>query len=114
MAPDEFMLVTALKQRGFVRSIERMEQGVSVSYPPGTLLNSYPTFVVFPAESSPHPVLWTHLERKVMCQVRAGSDAPPMGAWLEEVGFTIYSVRKRYFAACQKGMQQQLVHLTAT
>jgi hypothetical protein len=77
MAPDEFMLVTALKRRGFVRSIgqpteQQGSAGVSVSYLPGTLLNSYPTFVVFPAESSPHPVLWTHLERKVMCQVCVG------------------------------------------
>jgi hypothetical protein len=72
MAPDEFILVTALKQRGFVRSIEQ-GSGVSASSPPGTLINSYPTFVVFPAESSPHPVLWTHLERKVMCQVGTGN-----------------------------------------
>jgi hypothetical protein len=39
-------------------------------YPPGSMLNSYPTFVVFPAESSPHPVMWSNLEHVMECQVR--------------------------------------------
>jgi hypothetical protein len=69
MAPDEFIILTALKQRGFVRSVQRVEVKPHMRYPPGCFLNSYPTFVVFPAESSPHPVLWTHLERRVRCQV---------------------------------------------
>jgi hypothetical protein len=70
MAPDEFIVVTALKQLGLVRSVQRVEVKPHMRYPPGTMLNSYPTFVVFPAQSSPHPVLWTHLEKKVKCQVR--------------------------------------------
>jgi hypothetical protein len=70
MAPDEFIVVTALKQLGLVRSVQRVEVKPHMRYPPGSLLNSYPTFVVFPAQSSPHPVLWTHLEKKVKCQVR--------------------------------------------
>lgn len=70
MAPDEFIVITALRQRGFVRSVQRVEVKPNMRYPPGCLLNSYPTFVVFPAESSPHPVLWTHPDEKVKCQVR--------------------------------------------
>lgn len=69
MAPDEFIIITALKQRGFVRSIQRVEVKPGMRYPPGCLLNSYPTFVVFPAEASPHPVLWTRPDEKVRCQV---------------------------------------------
>jgi hypothetical protein len=40
-----------------------------MSYLPGTLLNSYPTLVLFPAETSPHPVLWTDPSTLVKCQV---------------------------------------------
>lgn len=69
MAPDEFIIITALKQLRLVRSVQRVEVKPHMRYPPGTLLNSYPTFVVFPAVSSPHPVLWTHLDKKVRCQV---------------------------------------------
>jgi hypothetical protein len=69
MAPDEFIIITALKRWGYVRSVRRVDLQPGMRHRPGTLINSYPTFVVFPAESSPHPVLWTQLERKVMCQV---------------------------------------------
>jgi len=70
MAPDEFIIITALRQLGYVRSVQRVEVKPGMRYPPGCLLNSYPTFVVFPAETSPHPVLWTHPDKKVKCQVR--------------------------------------------
>jgi hypothetical protein len=76
MAPDEFVIVTALRQRGYVRSVQRVEVKPGMRYPPGTLLNSYPTFVVFPAESSPHPVLWTNQDDTVECQVRASVCVP--------------------------------------
>lgn len=69
MAPDEFIFITALKHWGYVRSVRRVDLKPGMRFRPGTLLNGYPTFVVFPAESSPHPVLWTQLEGKVMCQV---------------------------------------------
>jgi hypothetical protein len=80
MAPDEFIIITALKQLRLVRSVQRVEVKPHMRYPPGTLLNSYPTFVVFPAVSSPHPVLWTHLDKKVRCQVRVESRQG--GSWL--------------------------------
>jgi hypothetical protein len=83
MAPDEFIVVTALKQLGYVRSIQRVEVKPHMRYLPGCLLNSYPTFVVFPAESSPHPVLWTELEKKVHCQVRTGDTK---GGWSHACG----------------------------
>jgi hypothetical protein len=70
MAPDEFILLTALRAHGYARSIQRVELKPGMRYPPGTLLNSYPTLVLFPAESSPHPVLWTDLDTKTECQVR--------------------------------------------
>jgi hypothetical protein len=70
MAPDEFVVVTALRQRGYVRSVQRVEVQPGMRYPPGSMLNSYPTFVVFPAESSPHPVMWSNLEHVMECQVR--------------------------------------------
>jgi hypothetical protein len=69
MAPDEFILLTALRAHGYARSIQRVELKPGMRYPPGTLLNSYPTLVLFPAESSPHPVLWTDLDTKKECQV---------------------------------------------
>lgn len=69
MAPDEFILITALRAHGFVRSIQRVEVKPGMSYPPGCLLNSYPTLVLFPEESSPHPVLWTNFEESISCQV---------------------------------------------
>lgn len=46
-----------------------------MSYAPGTLLNSYPTLVLFPAESSPHPVLWTDTSTPVKCQASGGARA---------------------------------------
>jgi hypothetical protein len=70
MAPDEFILLTALRAHGYARSIQRVEMKPGMRYPPGTLLNSYPTLVLFPAESSPHPVLWTDMDTKKECQVR--------------------------------------------
>jgi hypothetical protein len=48
---------------------QRVELQPGMSYPPGTLLNAYPTLVLFPAESSPHPVLWTDTTSMVSCQV---------------------------------------------
>lgn len=69
MAPDEFILLTALRAHGYARSVQRVELKPGMRYPPGTLLNSYPTLVLFPAESSPHPVLWTDLDSKTECQV---------------------------------------------
>jgi hypothetical protein len=75
MAPDEFIFITALKCWGYVRSMRRVDLQPGMRFRPGTLLNSYPTFVVFPAESSPHPVLWTQLEGKVTCQVRLSCQA---------------------------------------
>ncbi|KAF6259584.1 hypothetical protein COO60DRAFT_995842 [Scenedesmus sp. NREL 46B-D3] len=69
MAPDEFILLTALRAHGYARSVQRVELKPGMRYPPGTLLNSYPTLVLFPAESSPHPVLWTDLHTKTECQV---------------------------------------------
>ncbi|WIA30500.1 hypothetical protein OEZ86_000584 [Tetradesmus obliquus] len=69
MAPDEFILLTALRAHGCVRSVQRVELKPGMRYPPGTLLNSYPTLVLFPAESSPHPVLWTDMDSKTECQV---------------------------------------------
>lgn len=72
MAPDEFIIVTALRTHGYIRSIQRVEMRDGMHFPPGTLLNCYPTMVIFPAESSPHPVLWTDPDEKVKCQVRPG------------------------------------------
>ncbi len=69
MAPDEFILLTALRRHGYVRSIQRVEVKPGMRYPPGSMLNSYPTLVLFPAESSPHPVTWTDPDEKVKCQV---------------------------------------------
>jgi hypothetical protein len=69
MAPDEFTLITALKQLGLVRSVHSVQLHPGLQYAPGVLLNCYPTSVVFPAESSPHPVLWTDWETQVLCQV---------------------------------------------
>jgi hypothetical protein len=51
-----------------------------MSYPPGTFLNSYPTLVLFPAESSPHPVLWTDTTSQVKCQVRCRAGPFTMSA----------------------------------
>lgn len=69
MAPDEFIVVTALRAHRCVRSVTRCELAHGMSYGPGTLLNSYPTLVLFPAETSPHPVLWTDPSTLVKCQV---------------------------------------------
>eukprot|EP00775_Hariotina_reticulata_P002315 gene2315-2623_t len=76
MAPDEFILITALRANGFVRSIQRVEVKPGMSYPPGCLLNSYPTLVLFPEESSPHPVLWTNFEESISCQVEKHTGEP--------------------------------------
>lgn len=69
MAPDEFILLTTLRVKGLARSIQRTELKQGMVYAPGTLLNCYPTLVLFPAEVSPHPVLWTDPNTRVKCQV---------------------------------------------
>ncbi|KAF8068441.1 PU1 [Scenedesmus sp. PABB004] len=69
MAPDEFILITALRAAGCVRAITRVEVRRGMDYPPGSLLNSYPTLVLFPAVTSPHPVTWTNTDEMVQCQV---------------------------------------------
>eukprot|EP00878_Enallax_costatus_P030727 GHUV01033506.1.p1 GENE.GHUV01033506.1~~GHUV01033506.1.p1 ORF type:complete len:403 (+),score=183.17 GHUV01033506.1:86-1294(+) len=69
MAPDEFIIVTALRTHGYVRSIQRIEMREGLHFAPGTLLNCYPTMVIFPAESSPHPVCWTDPDETVKCQL---------------------------------------------
>lgn len=38
MAPDEYLLITALKQKGLVRSVHRVEVKPGMSYPPGVLM----------------------------------------------------------------------------
>lgn len=79
MAPDEFIMLTALRAAGYVRSIQRVELKAGMQFAPGTLLNSYPTLVLFPAESSPHPVLWTDPDEVIQCQVgcrRTASSTP--------------------------------------
>jgi hypothetical protein len=70
MAPDEFALLTLLRFKGLVRSVQRAEMRPGgPAYPPGTVVNCYPTLVMFPAETSPHPVLWSDLETQTECQV---------------------------------------------
>lgn len=69
MAPDEFIIATTLRTHGYIRSIQRVEMREGLHFPPGTLLNCYPTMVIFPAESSPHPVCWTDPDEAVKCQV---------------------------------------------
>lgn len=69
MAPDEFAVVTALRAHGYVRSLVRVELEPGMCYPPGVLLNAYPTLVLFPAEPSPHPVTWCDMDSREACQV---------------------------------------------
>lgn len=69
MAPDEFIILTALKYYGAVTDVVKADFAPPLVYPPGTLVNCYPTAVQFPDSDSPHPVTWTSLTQPVVYQV---------------------------------------------
>lgn len=98
MAPDEFAVVTALRARGLVRCVARAElHRDGMAFPAGALLNCYPTLVLFPAEPSPHPVLWTDTTTAVNCQARClgGFLGGLEGGGREREGYCFWTLLQR-------------------
>jgi hypothetical protein len=65
MAPDEYIILTALKYYGLVTDVAETVFTPPLVYPPGTVVNCYPTAVRFPSEDSPHPVTWSSITQHI-------------------------------------------------
>jgi hypothetical protein len=77
MAPDEYIILTALNYYGLVTDVVETVFKPPLVYSRGTVVNCYPTAVRFSSEDSPHPVTWSSItqQTKYLVSSFSGTDS---------------------------------------